>query len=651
MLERARTATAVGHRFSSLAWRVCCRSRLSPPPEIAVPPSFPASSGGESTAKAGRADLDRWWRTLQDRQLNAIIERAIQSNPDIDIALTRVQAARTQEIVVVGAALPKVNVGAAAAAGTGTDLVKGRVPQSIDSGTNTTGLRVSRVAGFDAGWELDIFGKYQRLLEAAQADAEALMELRNAVLITVVAEVVRNYIDVRGLQARLEIARADVATGQNTLDLVQTRYNRGLTNELDVTLANRQLATLQARLPELTAAISAAESRLAVLLGTYPGAIESELRRAGPLPRIPPRLRAGIPVDLLRRRPDIRRAERELAGATARIGVATADLFPSVALLAGFGAQGGERQTGTAVPIHGPIWSFGPGAYWPFLDFGRLDALIDIQEMREHEQLMSYKKAILVAVAEVDDAIKQFRAQQQRLKDLAVALGEGRRAVTLATERYERGLTDFLNVLDAQRQQYELEDQNAIAQEVLTLQLIVFYKALGGGWESYEVLPRSPKPSRRCWRPSGGYGTTGTESCSVCELQNHDQQLRSEPLGDEEGQLPMPKVLRRFRRADYERHRREIFSSHSGPLPRSCVRGCERLWESDQSHPGAGTGVIVGRHLDGHRPDGGDRAQGFGLNSGFPGESRWYQHGWGAWGSPGWGYGSDWPGRASGWSR
>jgi NodT family efflux transporter outer membrane factor (OMF) lipoprotein len=463
-------------------------------PDISVPRMFGMAESApalQNTTSSG--DIVRWWLTLHDRELNSLVARAVTSNPDIEIALTRVQAARTQEIVVLGAALPKVNISAGAAAGTGTDLTKGRVAQSIRAGTNNTGLILSRVAGFDAGWEVDLFGKYLRLLEAVRADAEALMEARNAVLITVIADVVRNYMDIRGLQSRLEIARSDVVTGQKTVDLVQTRFNRGLTNELDVTLAKRQLATLQARLPEVTSAISAAESRLAVLLGTYSGAIEEELKRSGKLPRIPQRLRPGVPVDLLRRRPDIRQAERDLAGATARIGVATADLFPSVALIAGFGAQGGERQHGAAAPIHGPIWSLGPGAYWPFLDFGRLDALIDIQELHAHELMVNYKKTILVAVAEVDDAIKQFRAQQERLKDLGIALEESRRAVSLATERYERGLTDFLNVLDAQRQEYELEDQNAVAQEVLTIQLIVFYKALGGGWELYDVLPPIPE--------------------------------------------------------------------------------------------------------------------------------------------------------------
>jgi outer membrane protein TolC len=166
---------------------------------------------------------------------------------------------------------------------------------------------------------------------------------------------------------------------------------------------------------------------------------------------------------------------------------------------AGIGFQSGDRSTSksAAAPIGGPIWSAGPGGYWPLLDFGRLDALIDIQELAAHEALINYKKAILVAVEEVDDAIKQYRAQQQRLRELNVALDQSRRAVTVATERYERGLTDFLNVLDAQRQEFVIEDQAAVAQEAVVVQYIALYKALGGGWELYDELPplKDAKPA------------------------------------------------------------------------------------------------------------------------------------------------------------
>ena len=240
-------------------------------------------------------------------------------------------------------------------------------------------------------------------------------------------------------------------------------------------------------------AISAAESRLALLLGTYSADITAATQRHAKMPTLPERLRPGVAVDLLRRRPDIRAAERELAAATARIGVATASLFPSVALTAGFGAQGGTPE-GPLPPIHNPIWSFGPGAYWPLLDFGRLDALINIEEMRAHEAFVRYKKTIIAAVEEVDQAIKQYRLDRQRLKALGEAVEESHRAVELATERYKRGATDFLNVLDAQRQDFALAEDKARAGQVTMQGYVAFYKALGGGWELYDELPPIPAP-------------------------------------------------------------------------------------------------------------------------------------------------------------
>jgi len=262
---------------------------------------------------------------------------------------------------------------------------------------------------------------------------------------------------------------------------------------MDGPLAKRQLSSRKAKLPELEAAISAAESRLAVLLGTYSADVAAAISRHAKMPTLPEHLRPGVPVDLLRRRPDIRAAERELAEATARIGVAIADLFPSVKLTAGFGGQGGTPE-GPFVPIHGPIWSFGPGAYWPLLDFGRLDALINIEEMRAHEALVTYKKTIIAAVEEVDQAIKQYRLDRQRQKALADALEESRRAVELATERYKRGATDSLNLLDAQRQEFALAEEKAQVAQVVMQSYLAFYKALGGGWELYDELPPIPAP-------------------------------------------------------------------------------------------------------------------------------------------------------------
>lgn len=464
------------------------------PPEVSLPSLFGTTSREiVSQETAPQPDFVRWWQTLQDPELDRLVGQAVACNPDLEIALTRIQAVRTQQIVVVSNALPDAEASAAAAEGTGNDLTKGRASPALRSATNNTSLStINQVGGFDAVWELDLWGKYRRQLEAVRDDAEALAELRNSVLIAVIGDVAMNYIDLRGLQYRLQIARNNVKTAQKTAELAQARFDRGLTNELDVTLAKRELATIQAQVPLFQAAIADAESRLALLVGAFSPDIDPQLRGFRGLARVPSKLRPGIPADLLRRRPDIQQAERQLAGATARIGVATAYLFPSIALIGAEGLQGGDVTSASAAkskPPYSAIWSFGPGAYWPVLDFGRLDAQIDIQELAAHESLVNYKKTILAAVNEVDNAIKQYRAQQQRLRELEVAQKQARRAVELATERYERGITDFLYLLDAQRQEYTIEDQAAIARQAVIIQYIALYKALGGGWELYDALP------------------------------------------------------------------------------------------------------------------------------------------------------------------
>jgi NodT family efflux transporter outer membrane factor (OMF) lipoprotein len=474
------------------------------PPGVSLPKRFETQATadlGPAALRGPYASIALWWRALKDPALNVLVERAVASNLDAEAALARVQKARLEEIAVIGAALPQVGVSAGIAAGSGTDLnatdlTKGRVADSLRSGSSSTGLRsLSEIIGLDGKWELDIFGKYRRLLEAAHGDTEALAELRNAVLVTVIADVVRNYINIRGLEARLEYARRNVATAQKTRETVQGRFDRGLTSELDVTLAKRQLAVLQARPPDLAAAIIEARNRMAVLLGSYSEEVAGELRRGKGIPRIPEYLRPGLPLELLRRRPDIRQAEREVAAATARIGAATADLFPTVSVTAGLGAQSGPASSAASTPpLRSPIWSIGPSGYLPVLDFGRLDSLIIAQEFKTQELLVNYRKSIVVAVAEVNSAIARYRAARQRLKDLQTALAESRAAVDLALERYDRGLTDFLNVLDAQRQQFEMEQQTVSAEEDAALAFVMFYKALGGGWERYDVFPPIPAP-------------------------------------------------------------------------------------------------------------------------------------------------------------
>jgi len=466
------------------------------PPEPPLPENFVAASSLKGPADHGTGhavETAKWWRTLHDRELDSLIDRAIAASPSLEIALDRLQQARAQEAVVIGAALPAAEGTAGGGWGTGSDLARGRASQTLVSAETGVGVtQVTNLVGFDAAWELDIFGKFRRAIEAAQYDVEAAIAARNVVLISLIADVTRAYLDLRALQMQLVVLHKAIEVAQKYVDFVHERYNRGITNELDVTLAQRELAQLQAQVAPLLGQINAARYVIAVLIGEFPENLGNELKRPGMLPALPGRIRAGLPIDLLRRRPDIAEAERQLASATALIGIATADLFPQVAVTAA-----GGPQTGVTPLTISPIWAVGPAIAVPLLDFGRLDAVVEKADFRTREFLFNYKQTVLNAVREVDTAVNAYAAQQDRLRHLADALAAARKAVTLATERFDRGLTDSLNVIDAQRQEYEIEQQYVSAQESAAAQFVTLYKSLGGGWEDYQIFPpiRPPLPA------------------------------------------------------------------------------------------------------------------------------------------------------------
>ena len=471
-------------------------------PHIDVPQNFapPSATGAAkqpksslTAASAPPVELARWWKNLNDPKLDSLVSRAIEANLDLGIALTRVQEARTKVAGAVGQALPTVTAAEGAGWGTGQDLTRSRVPNPLRSGENGSGLdQVTQAVGVYTDWEIDLFGKFRREIEAARYDAEAAIAARNAVLISVVADVARAYLRLRSSQMRLAIARQSAATARQTLSYVQARADRGLTNELDVNLARRELTTLEATLAPIRSDIDAARYGIAVLLGQYPGMLAGELEAPATIPALPARVDTGLPLDLLRRRPDIREAERNLAGATARIGVATANLFPHVSLIAATGLQSPAR-----VAASGFIGAVGPSVTWSILDFGTLDAMVGVADLRARGFLLNYKQTIIRAVEQVDTSMAHYAAQQDRLGSLDDALAASLGAVTLASERYERGLTDFLNVLDAQRAEFQLQKEYVIAQDAAAHHLVNLFKALGGGWEDHQSLPpiRKPQPA------------------------------------------------------------------------------------------------------------------------------------------------------------
>jgi NodT family efflux transporter outer membrane factor (OMF) lipoprotein len=466
-------------------------------PKSDTPPQFASQSlAGAAPGAPAEQDLAAWWRTLADPELDSLVERAVKANLDIEIALTRLQQARTYEAVVVSSALPDLNASAAAGKGTGSDLGRGRADQALVSATNTTGIKqVNTLVGFDGAWELDFFGKIRREIEATRYDAEAARAARYEVITAVIADVVRAYIDLRGFQVQVGVLRQAVGVLRESQRLESIRYQRGIINELDVALAARELASVEAQLAPMQAQASAAQYALAVLLGAYPEKMVEELSKPDLVPSMPPAAPLGTPLDLLKRRPDIQQAERQLASATARIGVATAKLYPQIGLVGSIGAQGQGWGTSPAVGSH--IWSFGPYALWPVLDFGALDAQVDVARLERRAALLNYRRTILGAVQQVDTAMDGYSAQQDRLKNLGDALVAAQRAAELATQRYNRGLTDYLNVVDAERQLYDIQEAYAQAQVAEGDQFVNLYKSLGGGWENYQAVPdvRRPQPA------------------------------------------------------------------------------------------------------------------------------------------------------------
>jgi len=438
-------------------------------------------------------DATIWWKSLGDPELDSLIDRAIVGNPSLAIALDHVQAARIQEEVVLGGALPEAGLSAGYGAGSGTNLTKGLTDSTLRTGDNRKGLsKINRIAGFYSTYELDLFGKYRRELEAARFDTQAMIAARNDVLISVTAAVARAYVDMRAGQMQLAILQNNIGNLQQYVNLTQERFDRGIINELDLSLAQRQLASLQAQQAPLTAQIHAAQYLIATLLGRFPENMAKELEKPGLPPALPAQIETGLPLDLLRRRPDIQQAERAAAAATARIGVARADLFPSLSLAGAAGLQAGH-ENGTGNPKHF-IWSFGSALNWSLLDFGTLDALVDAADLNARQALIEYKRTVLNAVREVDVTLDAYHAQEDRLTRLDEALLASKRSVDLSTQRYERGLTDSLNVIDAQRQEYELEARYITAQQNAAEQFIDLYKALGGGWERYQTFPPLHRP-------------------------------------------------------------------------------------------------------------------------------------------------------------
>ena len=427
------------------------------------------------------AELARWWGEFNDPLLDSLIERAAKSNLDIALAEARVREARALYGVTAAGAWPTVDVSDSYERIRTSEnaFAAGRVAPQGGGNLEQNLFRT----GFDSSWEIDLFGATRRRVEAAQAGVDAAVEDRRAVLVTLLGDVAKNYIDLRGLQRRLAVAQANLRAQQETARLTKIRFDAGLANDLDAAQAEGLAQQTAAQIPALESALKQTAYRLDLLLGDQPGALANELTLDAPIPALPPTAHVGLPTELLRRRPDIRRAERQLAAATAEVGAATADLYPKFSLTGAFGLQSVSASdwfTGRS-----RFWSIGPTISWPIFDAGKIRANIEVRNAQQEQALRNYEKSVLTALGDVESALVNYAKEQSRYRSLFEATAANRRAFELANELYRQGLVAFLNVLDAERTRYVTENDLAQSEANMASNLVVLYKALGGGWDTW----------------------------------------------------------------------------------------------------------------------------------------------------------------------
>lgn len=443
-------------------------------PDSSAPGKWSSSQAGLYPTSDVPAD---WWRNFKDPLLTKVIESAVRSNKDLEQAAARVREARALREVAASSMFP--NIGSSASALKETISENGRLPAGAIPAISKR--RDVFETGFDASWEIDVFGGNRRRVEAADARVTGVEEAQRGTQVSVLAETARNYLELRGAQRQLAIIEKNLSLQQRTLDLTNDQLRVGTGTELEVARAEGQLRTTESRLPNLNAEIAAAAYRLSVLTGQQPGALLGDLLKRAPLPAPPDIVPVGLPSDLLRRRPDIRRAERELAAATADIGVAVADLFPKFSLT---GAAGLEAlhfsdlfQSGSATA------RLGPQIRWPIFQAGKIRANIKATKARADGAAAAYEQVVLTALAETETALERYGRELQTRAKLQSAVAANQRAVGLAKQRFEAGSGTLFEVIDTESRLLATESDLVQSETAVVTKLVAIYKALGGGWK------------------------------------------------------------------------------------------------------------------------------------------------------------------------
>lgn len=453
-------------RAAALSAVVLASCRVGPEhaaPALDLPDQFVESA----TATPAEAD-ETWWRRFGDPLLDLLIDRAVAGNVDLAIARERVLEARALRESAHGSTLPSIDARANA---TRTSF--------SDDGAFQRGVEYTALdAGFDASWEVDLFGRLGSLVDAADAEIGVAEEARQSVLVSLLGEVAREYVALRGSQRELAILRANLATQRDTLDLTRARAVAGLSPELDVARAESQVETTAALIPTFEARVRASIHRIGVLSGGLPGSCVAELEAEAPIPLAPADVAAGLPLDVVRRRPDVRQAERALARETALSAQATAELYPRLTLFASFGRE--ARSASELFDASSNAWSIGAGLLAPLFHGGTLRANLRAQESRRAQAALRWRGVVLEALREVEDALANVAREREREARLVAATDASQRALAMARDLNAQGLVDFFDVLEAQRALLAAETQLAQSQSALTSETVALYKALGG---------------------------------------------------------------------------------------------------------------------------------------------------------------------------
>src|SRR5277367_6684084 len=441
-------------------------------------------TGGETN---GPADLATWWKNFGDTNLDSLITVAVQSNLTLRVAEIHVREARAERDVVSGSFWPSVGVSGSYSRNRYGLNNFPPLPPGTPLDYNLYH------AGFDATWELDVFGGTRRTIEAASAEMGAAEFGQRDVLVSLLAEVARNYIGARGYQQRLAITRQNIQVQQEILNLTSNRFENGLSSDLDVQQATALLTSTEAEVPTLKTGFDQSVHHLAVLLGQPPGALMEEMSAEKSIPLAPPTVPVGLPSDLLQRRPDVQRSERELAAATARIGAAKADLFPKFSLTGLAGLE--SISTANFFNYASRYWSAGPTVQWELFQAGSIRANVRVQNARQEQALDTYEQTVLVALEDAENALTAYAREQTRRESLSQSVRADEQASELSTQLYNNGLSDFLHVLDSERSLYAAQDALVQSDQAVSLNLVQLYKALGGGWETVENQPSLARAS------------------------------------------------------------------------------------------------------------------------------------------------------------